>query len=44
MNPGCQNQWLNCKKKLIRSEQDQKEGRIHSQKEVEIIFKARFDQ
>ena len=31
-------------KKLIRSEQDQKEGRIHSQKEVEGIFKARFDQ
>jgi len=29
--------------KLIRSEQDQKEGRVHTQQEVEKIVRAKFD-
>jgi len=29
--------------KLIRSEQDQKEGRVHTQQEIEKIVRAKFD-
>ena len=29
--------------KFIRSEQDQKEGRVHTQQEIEKIVRAKFD-